>query len=108
MASDDARVQLAGRPVADEAAWMEQRLQQTDHSVVMQLEAGDATLSDERWSRQCGELASIDRTGQQLGLFGEAPFIGGGQPLAEQREVFEATANTEVTGCRSSRFRCAG
>src|SRR5437763_13155291 len=25
MASDDASVQLAGRPVADEAAWMEQR-----------------------------------------------------------------------------------
>src|SRR5258708_14376221 len=38
MASDDACVQLAGRPVADEAARMEQRLQQPDHSVVMQLE----------------------------------------------------------------------
>src|SRR5215216_6360543 len=38
MASDDACVQLAGRPVTDEPAWMEQRLQQTDHSVVMQLE----------------------------------------------------------------------
>ena len=84
MASDDAGVQFARRPVADEAARMEQRLQQTDHAVVMQLEAGDAALPDQRWCSQCGKLASIDRTGQQLGLFGEATFIGGGQLLAEQ------------------------
>src|SRR2546428_1533145 len=37
MASDDACVQVAGRPVADEAARMEQRLQQPDDSVIMQL-----------------------------------------------------------------------
>src|SRR5712691_1942193 len=98
MASDDACVQLAGRPVADEAARMEQRLQQPDDSVIMQLEARHAALPDQRWSRQCGELASIDRTGQQLSLLGKAPFIGGGQPLAEQREVFQPTADTEVTG----------
>ena len=85
MASDDARVQLARGPVADEPAGMEQRLQQTDHAVVMQLEAGDAALPDQRRRSQCGELASIDRTGQQLGLFGEATLIGGGQLLAEQR-----------------------
>src|SRR5712691_321279 len=52
MASDDAGVQLAGRPVADEAARMEQRLQQTDHSVVMQLEAGDAALPDHHRSEE--------------------------------------------------------
>ena len=85
MASDDACVQLTGGPVADEATGMQQRLEETNHPVVMQLEARYAALSDQRWSRQCGELASIDRTGQQLGLFGEAPLIGGGQPFAEQR-----------------------
>src|SRR5437879_57027 len=46
MASDDAGVQFASRPVADEPAGMEQRLQETDHSVVMQLQAGDAALPD--------------------------------------------------------------
>src|SRR5258708_7889223 len=98
MASDDEGVQLAGGPVANEAAGMQQRLQQTDHAVVMQLEAGDAALADQRWRSQCGKLASIDRTGQQLGLFGEAPLIGGGQPLAEQREVLQPTPNPEVVG----------
>src|SRR5436190_3927687 len=38
MASDEAGVQLARRPVADEPTGMEKRLQETDHSVVMQLE----------------------------------------------------------------------
>jgi hypothetical protein len=68
MASDDACVQLASRPVADESTGMEQRVQETDHSVIMQFEARDAALSDQRWSSQCGKLASIDRAGQQLGL----------------------------------------
>ena len=48
----------------------------------MQLEAGDAALPDERWRSQCGKLASVDGTGQQLGLFGEATFIGGVELLA--------------------------
>src|SRR5579859_1248293 len=39
MASDDAGVQLARCPIADEPAGMEQRLQETDHAVIMQLEA---------------------------------------------------------------------
>ena len=83
MASDDARVQVARRPVADEPTGMEKRLQETDHSVVMQLEAGDAALPDQRWRSQCGKLASINRTGQQLCLFGQAARIGGVQLLAE-------------------------
>ena len=62
---------------------MEQRLQKTDHAVVMQLEAGDAALPDQRWRSQCGKLASIDHTGQQLGLFAEATLIGGGHLVAE-------------------------
>ena len=49
-----------------------------------------------RWSGQCGELASLDRTAQQLGLFGEATLIGDGQLLAEQRQVFQPTPNTKV------------
>src|SRR6266542_3391441 len=89
MASDDAGVQFARRPVADEAAGMEQRLQETDHSVVMQLEAGDAALPDQGWRSQRGKLASIDRAGEQLGLFVEATLIGGGQLLAEQWQVFQ-------------------
>src|SRR5579859_2939591 len=75
---------------------MEQRLQETDHAVVMQLEAGHAALPDQRGSRQRGKLASIDRTGEQLGLFVEATLISGGQLLAEQRQVFQATPNPEV------------
>ena len=78
MAGDHARVQLARGPVADEPAGMQQRLQQSDDSVIVQLEARHAALPDQRWSRQCGELASIDRAGQQLGLFAEATLIGGG------------------------------
>src|SRR5437868_2756560 len=35
MSSHHASVQLAGGPVTDEAAGMEQRLQETDHAVVM-------------------------------------------------------------------------
>src|SRR5207302_5871162 len=64
MASNDPRLQLAGRPVADEPAGMEQRLQETDHAVVMQLETGDAALPDERRRSQCGELASVDGAGE--------------------------------------------
>jgi hypothetical protein len=63
---------------------MEQRLEQTDHSVVMQLEAGDAALPDQRRCSQCGKLARIDHTGQELGLFAKATLIGGGQLLTEQ------------------------
>ena len=83
---------------------MEQRLQETDHAVVMQLETGDAALSDQRWRSQCGKLAGIDRTGQQLGLFGEAPFIGGGQLLAEHWQILQPTPNTEVVGVVRARF----
>jgi hypothetical protein len=43
------------------------RLQQTDHPIVMQLQAGDAALSNQRGLGQCGKLACIDGTGQQLG-----------------------------------------
>ena len=64
---------------------MQQRLEDPNHPVVMQLEARYAAPSDQCWSRQCGELARIDRTGQQLSLLGEAPFIGGCQLFAEQR-----------------------
>jgi hypothetical protein len=85
MASDDACVQFAGRPVTDEAAGMEQRFQHADDAVIVQFEAGHAALPDDHWRSQRGELASIDRTGHQLGLFGEATFIGGGQLLAQQR-----------------------
>src|SRR3954447_16565936 len=98
MASDDARVQLTGGPVVDETTGMQQRLEDTDHPVVMQLEARYAALSDQRWSRQCGELASIDCTGQQLSLEGEATLIGSGQFVAQQREVFQATPHAEVAG----------
>ena len=84
MASNDAGVELAGCPVADDATRMEQRLQETDHAVVMQFETGDAAPADQLWCSQRGKLASIDRTGQQLGLFAEATFIGGAQLLAEQ------------------------
>src|SRR5439155_18572122 len=87
VASDDAGMQLARRPVADEPAGLKQRLQERDHSVVMQLEAGNAALPDHHRRSQCGELAGIDGTGQQLGLFAEATLIGGGQLLAEQRQV---------------------
>jgi len=87
VASNDACVHSAGRPVADEAAWMEQCFQQADDSIVMQFEAGDAAQSDHRWCSQRGELASVHRAGQQLGLFGEATLIGGGQLLAQQWQV---------------------
>src|SRR5262245_57582821 len=68
MASDHACVQLASCPVADEAAGMEQRFQQADDAVIAQFEAGDTALPDQCWRSQCGELASIDHAGQQLGL----------------------------------------
>ena len=55
-----------------------QRFEQTDDSVIMQLETGDAALPDQRWRSQCGKLASIDGAGEQLGLFGQATRIGGG------------------------------
>src|SRR5215213_9065360 len=83
VAGDDAGVQLARGPVVDEPARMKQRLQETDHAIVVQLEAGDATLPDERRRSQCGKLASVDGTGEQLGLFGEATFSGGVELLAE-------------------------
>jgi hypothetical protein len=83
MASDDACMQLAGRPVTDEATGMEQRFQQTDHAVIMQLETGDAALPDQcRCSRRC-KLSSFDGADEHLGLFGEATLIGGGQLLVE-------------------------
>lgn len=50
----------------------------------MQFESRDAALSDERWSSQCGKLAGVDRSRQQLGLLGEATLIGGSQLLAEE------------------------
>ena len=52
----------------DETTGMQQRLQHTDEAVIMQFEAGDAALSDECESGQCGEFTSIDCTGQQLSL----------------------------------------
>src|SRR4051812_33625660 len=85
MASDDAGVQLTRRPVADETTGMEQRLEDTNHPVVMQLEAGDTTLSDDRWWGGGSQWAGFDGAGQQLGLFGEATLIGGGKLLAQQR-----------------------
>jgi hypothetical protein len=51
----------------------------------MQFEARNAACADERWSGQLGELAGVDDAAQQLCLFGEAPFIGGGKLLVEQR-----------------------
>ena len=55
-------------------------------------------LPNQGWRSQCGKLASIDRTGQQLGLFGEATRIGDGQLLAEEWQVLQPTPNTEVVG----------
>jgi hypothetical protein len=75
---------------------MQQRLQQPDHAVIMQLETGHTALADQRWRSQCGKLAGIDRTGQQLGLFAKATFISGGQLRMEEREVLQPTPNTEV------------
>ena len=96
MPSDDAGVQLTGGPVVDETARIQHCLQQPDHPIVMQLQAGDAALSDQCWLGQCGKLASIDGTGQQLGLLIKASVIDGSQLLVEQRQVVEATPNTEV------------
>jgi hypothetical protein len=80
MASDDACVQLAGGPVVDETTGMQQSFQQADEAVIMQFEAGDAALSDECGSGQCGEFTRIDCAGQQLSLLGEASLIGGREP----------------------------
>src|SRR3974390_307149 len=98
MASDDACVQLAGGPVVDETTWMQQRLEHTDDPVVMQFEAGNAALSDAWGSGQGGELAAIDRTGQQLSLLRQATLIGRGQFVAEQWQIFEPTPHAEMTG----------
>ena len=82
--SNDAGVQLTGSPMVDETARIEHRLQQADHPIVMQFQAGDAALSDERRFGQCGKLASIDGTGQQLGLLIKASVIDGSQLVMEQ------------------------
>jgi hypothetical protein len=76
---------------------MQQRLEHTDDPIVLQFEARDATLSDQRGSGQCDKLTSIDRTGQQLSLLRQATLVGRGQFVAEQREIFESTPHTEVT-----------
>ena len=48
VAGEDASVQLVRGPFANEATRIEQGLQQTDHPVVMQLQAGDAPQSNQR------------------------------------------------------------
>ena len=98
MASDDACVQLAGGPVVDEPTGMQHRLEDTNDPVVMQLDARYASPTDQRGSRQCGKLASIDGAGQQFSLLGEATLVGSGEFIAQQQEIFEATPYAEVTG----------
>jgi hypothetical protein len=68
VAGEDASLQLARGPFANEATRIEQGLQQTDHPVVVQLQAGDAPQSNQRGFGELRQMASVDWTGQQLGL----------------------------------------
>src|SRR5205085_2886190 len=77
MTGQDTRVQFAGGPVGNKVAWMEQALQQADHTVVVQLQAWDAPLANECLFGERGQLTSVDRAGEQIGLQRQGTVIGG-------------------------------
>ena len=64
MASQDASVQVAGSPVSGEGGGMQQCLQDTDHPVIVQLQAVDAALSDNGRLGERRRLPGVDRTRQ--------------------------------------------
>jgi hypothetical protein len=86
---------VAGGPVGDEAAGMEQYVEQADHAIVLQTEARHATLSDLDRLGETGQLTLIDGAGEQLSLGIEEALIGLGHVLDQRRQVLEAAADVE-------------
>jgi hypothetical protein len=87
---------VAGGPVSDEAAGMEEHVEQADHTIVLEAEAGHATLPDLDRLRKAGQLTLIDGAREQLGLGIEEALIGLGHPGDQRRQVLEAAADVEV------------
>jgi hypothetical protein len=81
----DPRVQLTGGPVGEIVTGMEQALQQADDTVVVQLQAWDAPLANQCRFGERGQLTSVDRAGEQIGLQRQGAVSGGRQLLAQAR-----------------------
>ena len=65
-------MQFASSPLAGEGGWMQQRVQQTDDAIVVELKARDASLADEGRLGEVRQEAGVDGGRQEIGLQGEA------------------------------------
>jgi hypothetical protein len=68
VAGEQAGVDLARGPVGQEGAGLEQGFEQTDHPVVLQLQARDTALARPHQACQGGPFPGVHGAGQQLGL----------------------------------------
>jgi hypothetical protein len=75
---------------------MQQRLQQTNYPVVVELHTRDASLADHRRFGQARQLAGVDATGQEVGLRCQSALIGRCQLVAQQRHVVQSPPNAKV------------
>ena len=91
-------MQLPGGPVAEQAAGVEQAVEQADDAIVMQLDAGHAAGTNSHGLRQRGQGAGVDGGVEQFRLLFEVAVGGGGQALLERRQVGELATDIEVVG----------
>src|SRR6266568_5396286 len=98
MTGQDPRMQLTGCPVSGKGTGMQQCLEHADHPVVVQLQAGHASVSDHCWFGQYRQLASVDRTSQEVSLQCQGAVIGCRQLLAQEGQILQSAPNAKMTG----------
>ena len=91
-------MQLAGGPVSGKGTGMQQGFEHADHPVVVQLQAGHASVSDQRRFGQSRQLPGIDGTGQEVSLQCQAAFVGRRQLVAQQWQVLQSPPHAKVAG----------
>ena len=96
--SHDAFVQLPRRPVPEQAAGVQQVVEQSDKAVVMQLDAGDAARPHRHRGGQRRQCAAIHGGIEQFGLLGKVAVGRGGQVLLDRRLLVELASDREMVG----------
>src|SRR6266478_6026669 len=93
---EDGLVDLRGAPSADLGAAVEQDFQETEHTSVMDLDAGDFGVSRGDGQSQTLEQGKVDVDIESLGLEGSETIGNGGQGLTNGFQVIQGFFQSEV------------